>query len=154
MFITCKNTSPQTACVESDLCWPLLSTVLVYAVLLQRSWFLIPLQLSIKDSFLAKGETFCASSPLCWDFVWFDLVQILWRLSQTLWVPMCIFPVVSRKMLFPWSSLPSLSLTIFSPACSTEIPELSGKRCNMDIPARPECSREPQYLHISGGFLC
>lgn len=48
-----------------------------------------------------------------WDFVWFEPMQVLWILSQSLWVHVFISPMASGKMLLPWSHRPPLTPVVF-----------------------------------------
>lgn len=50
-----------------------------------------------------------------WDFVWLELIQISYMLSQLLWDHMCSYPEVSGKQCFLDAIWLSLSLIIFPP---------------------------------------
>ena len=79
--------------------------------------------------------------PLCWDFVWLELLQILRALFQWLWVCLCTGPAVSSKARFPCSYPLPLALTVFLPPPSHRSLCFGRKGCDADVPFRDEHSR-------------
>ena len=57
-------------------------------------------QLSVVNSYPARGGDFWWPLFPCSYFVWLDLVQVLYKLSQPLWVHMCNSFLVPRKYHF------------------------------------------------------
>lgn len=68
-------------------------------------------QLSITNSDWTKDGASCTSPSRTWDFVWLEFLQVFWVLSPGFQVLMCIYPVLSRKVILSssvtsdWGSL-------------------------------------------------
>jgi hypothetical protein len=76
--------------------------------------------LSVADSFLVRGGTQCLLSPLCaglhLETAELEPVEILCMLPQSLWVHMCIIPVLSGSTVSLESSITSGSYDLFAPS--------------------------------------
>lgn len=65
----------------------------------EENWLSHFQKLSIVNSFLARQDFMPTSPPLCWDFVWLELIQALCMLSQSLGIHV-FWPVVSGRCCF------------------------------------------------------
>lgn len=78
-----------------------------------RKWISSSQQLSVANSFLVKGLDFVFTSfyPCC-NFVWFQLLQVLWVLLQSLYV-ICVLAPLCLEIRLRLSHPPPLAPAIF-----------------------------------------